>query len=204
MSRPGVLALAAQFLPKALQVRQRTWLMLGAGLVLLLALLVWAAIAAMGWFLGQVRDWSAVAPEAARGALAKVEQQVELVVPGAREKVAAGLGEFVPALKPPETAWREVSGSDFAPVARYPGLIRTYWHREGRQLNVRYEGRAEFAAVLEHYLREFAAQGYAHALQAAKPELETHLWESGGKRYLASFTAKPRGVVGVEIETTLE
>lgn len=202
MSRSGVMALATQFLPRALQVRRRTWLMLGVGLVLMFVLLVWVAIALMGWLYGQVRSWSANAPDATRQAVTTMEQQVEQVLPGAREEVTASLGELVQMLKPQEQKWREVSGNDFAPVQRFPGLTRTYWHREGRHLAVHYEGHAEYAAVLDHYLRGFAALGHTHQLQGASPELETHLWTLDNKGYLVRFAAKPGGVVAVEIETT--
>lgn len=204
MNKHGVFALAAQFVPKIMQVRRNTWFLLAVGLVLLFALLAWAAIAMVGWFFAQVQDWSTAVPEATRGALATVERQLEQVVPGAREKVAAGLDEHMRALKPQDRMLREVSGSDFAPVQRYPGLTRTYWHREGSKLAVHYEGSADFAAVLDHYLRGFATLGYAHALQSATPERETHLWDQGEKRFLARIAAKPGGMVAVEIEATLD
>lgn len=44
--------------------------------------------------------------------LATAKQQVERVIPAAREKLA----EFVPALKPEASTQREVSGSDIGPV----------------------------------------------------------------------------------------
>jgi hypothetical protein len=172
--------------------------------MVLAGLLIWAALALMGWFFGQVQGWGAAAPEAARGALAIVERQVEQVVPGAREKVAASLGELVPILKPEDRTRREVSGTDFAPVARYPGLTRTYWHREGRQVTVQYEGRADYAAVLGHYVQGFATLGYTQELQSATPEAETHTWSKGNKRYLAKIVSAPKGMVSVDIETTLQ
>jgi hypothetical protein len=181
-------------------VRQRTWILLGVGLLALFGLLIWAAIALMGWFFGQVQGWSAAAPEAARGALATVQRQVEQVVPGTREKMS----EFVPILKLEDRPPCEVSGTDIAPVARYAGLARTYWHREGRQITVHYEGRADYAAVVGHYVQGFASQGYTQDLQSARPKTETHAWTRGKQRYLAKIVGKPKGVVAVQIETTLE
>lgn len=200
MNKLGLIGLAAQAAPKVFQVRRRTWIMLGIGLLALFGLLIWAAIALMGWFFGQVRGWGAAAPEAARGALERVERQVEQVAPGAREK----LGEIVPALKPDTPPARDVSGTDPAPVARYPGLVRAAWHREGKQVTARYEGQADFAAVLSHYLHGFTALGYAPEVQSATPEAETHAWAKGKQRYLVKVAAQPRGRVAVEIETTLE
>lgn len=197
MSKLGLVALATA---KVMQVRRRTWILLGLGLVVLFGLLIWAAIALMGWFLALMQGWGTAAPEAARGALATAEQQVERVIPGAREKIA----EFVPALQRQESNLREVSGSDMAPVPRYPGLVRTYWHREGRQVSVHYEGQAAFPAVLDYYLRGFAASGYAHELLSAAPEAETHVWTRGKQRYQATILTKPQGGIAVRIETRLE
>lgn len=200
MNKLGLFALAAQAAPKVFQVRRRTWIMLGIGLLILLGLAIWAVIALTGWFFGQVQGWGAVAPEAARGALENVERQVEQVVPGAREK----LGEFVPALKPEDRPQRDVSGTDVAPVARYPGFLRTAWHREGRQVTARYEGQADYAAVLSHYIQGFTTLGYAQEVQSATPEAEAHAWVKGKQRYLVKVTAKPKGTVSVQIETTSE
>jgi hypothetical protein len=193
MNKLGLFGLAAQVAPKILQVRRHTWILLGVGLFVLLGLLVWAAIAALGWFFGQVQGWSA-------GALEQVERQIEQVMPGAREK----LGEFVPALKQEALPTRDVSGTDVAPVARYPGFVRTHWHREGRQVTVKYEGRADYAAVLDHYVQGFTALGYAQEVQSATPEAEAHAWSKGKQRYLVKIAGQPKGVVAVAIETTLE
>ncbi len=200
MNRLGLFALAAQASPKLFHVRRRTWILLGLALVGLLGLLIWAAIALLGWFLAQVQGWSGAAPDVAREALATVERQVEQVLPGAREK----LSEVVPILRPEDRPWREVSGSDFAPVARYPGLVRVYWHREGRTVTAHYEGRADYALVLDHYVRGFASLGYAHDLRSAAPAAETHAWTKGGKHYLAKIVGQSNGVVSVHIETNLE
>lgn len=196
----SVLSAAASVAPRLLQIRRRTWIGLAIGLLVMFGLLVWAALALMGWLFGQMQGWGAAAPEAARGALATLEQQVEQVAPGVREKVSA----YVPALKPEDRPRRDVSGTDFAPVARYAGLARTYWHREGRQVSVHYEGRADYAAVLDHYVRGFTALGYTSDLQSATPTAETHAWIKGKQRYLAKVSGRPEGVVEVHIETTLE
>jgi len=133
-------------------------------------------------------------------ALATVERQVEQVVPNAREKVS----EYVPILKSEDRPRRDVSGTDFAPVERYPGLARTYGHREGRTVSVHFEGRAYYAAVLGHYAQGFAALGCTQELQSATPEAETHAWIKGKQRYLAKIVGELKGMVSVDIETTLE
>lgn len=196
----SLLLAAARFAPRFFRVRRRTWIGFGVALVLLAGLLIWAAIALMGWFFGQVQVWSGAVPEAAQGALATVERQAERVLPGIREKVA----EIEPILTPGDRPRRDVSGTDFAPVARYPGLTRTFWHREGKLIAVHYEGRADYTAVLAHYLQGFASLGYARELQSATPEVETHAWIKGKKRYVAKIASQPKGMVYVDIETTLE
>jgi hypothetical protein len=125
-----------------------------------------------------------VAPEVVHG----VMEQVEQVVPGAREK----LGGFVPALKPSQPR-RDVSGTDLGPVARYPGLSRTYWHREGKQVAIEYEGEADYAAVLDHYAMGFATQGHAQGVQSATPSTETHEYAKGGERITLRIAQLPNG-----------
>ena len=194
MNKPGLFAFAAQFAPRLFQVRRRTWIAVGVGLLVLFGLLIWAALALVGWFFGQAQGWMGAAPEAARGAIERVEQ----AVPGVREK----LGEFVPALKPSQPR-RDVSGTDVGPVARYPGLARTYWQREGKQVTIEYAGEADYAAVLDHYARGFAAQGYAQSVQSATLSAEMHEYAKGRERMILTITQQPKGGVRARIETTL-
>lgn len=197
MNKLGIFALLAA---KIAQVRKRTWLLIGLGLMFLFGLTIWAAIALMSWFFGQVRDWSAAAPGAARDTLATVERQVEQVAPAA----SATVSEIIAILKPEDRPRRDVSGTDFAPVTRYPGLTRSHWHREGRQVSVHYEGKADYAAVLQHYVQGFGAQGYAQEVRSATPEAETHTWSKGKQRYVATISRLSTDAVVVQIETTLE
>jgi hypothetical protein len=195
MNKLGLFAFAAQFAPRLFQVRRRTWVAVGAGLLVLVVLLIWAAVASIGWIFGQAQGLMGSAPEAVRGAI----EQAEQVVPGAREK----LGELVPAIKPSQPP-RDVSGTDLGPVARYPGLARTYWHREGKQVTIEYEGEADYAAVLDHYARGFAAQGFAHTVLSAQPAAETHEYIKGVERLVFKITQAPRDNVSVRIETSLQ
>lgn len=195
MNKPGLFALAAQIIPRMAPMR-RGWIMLGAGLLVLLGLLTWAAVALIGWLLGQAQGLVGAAPEVARGALERVEQ----AMPGAREK----LGELVPALDRQDQPRRDVSGADLAPVARYPGLTRTYWQRQGGQVKIEYEGKADYAAVLGHYAKGFADLGFAQNVQSATPEAETHEYAKARQRYLLKIAETPKGFVVVRIETTLD
>lgn len=221
MNKLGTLDHAARFAPGLLKVRRTTWLAVGVGLLVLLGLLIWVAVSLMGWLWGQTQNLSGSAPEAARGALAQVKKmvpgalaQVKEIVPGALAKVdeiapgvRAKLGEFVPALKPQQAQQlpplRDVSGTDLGPVARYPGLTRTHWQREGGQAAVGYEGQADYARVLDHYAKGFAAQGYAQTVQSATQEAEAHEYTKGRERVIMKIVQKPKGGVNVRIESAL-
>jgi len=95
MSKLGLLGYVATLVPGLLQVRRSTWIAAGAGLLVLLALMAWAAVALIGGLWGQARNLSATAPDVVRDATRAAVGQVDVIVPGVREK----LGEFVPALK---------------------------------------------------------------------------------------------------------
>lgn len=194
MNKPALAALAAQFAPRFLQVRRGTWIAIGLGLLTLLVLLIWAAVSLFGWLWGQGRSLAEGAPEAVR----VITSQVEQAVPGARET----LGELLPALKP-EPPPRDVSGTDVGPVTRYPGLARSHWHRDGREITVRYEGRADYVAVLDHYAKGFAAQGYAQNVVSAMPEGEEHDYRKGDERVRFKIAQLPQGKVKATIIAVL-
>lgn len=194
MNKPTLAALAAQFAPRFLQVHRGTWIAIGLGLLTLLVLLIWAAVSLFGWLWGQGKSLTEGAPEAVR----IITSQVEKAVPGARE----ALGDLVPALKP-EPPPRDVSGTDVGPVARFPGLARSHWHREGREITVRYEGRADYVAVLNHYVQAFAAQGYAQNVVSATPEGEAHDYRKGDEQVGFSIAQLPQGQVKVTVVAAL-
>ena len=196
MKKPGFLTYAASFAPGLFQTRRTTWVALGVGLLVLFGLLLWSAVALLGWLWGQAQNWTGTAPEAVGGAVRGVLQQVEQIVPGTREK----LGEMVPTLKPETQPQRDVSGSDLGPATRYPGLTRTHWQRDGGQATVEYEGKADYATVLDHYAKGFAAQGFVQTVQSATPVAETHEYTKGGEHLVLKITQKPRGDVNVRIE----
>jgi len=194
MRQPVLVSFFAQFLPRLVQVQRGTWLALAIGMMGVLALLIWVAVALFGWLWGQAQALTDAAPDAARTIIA----QVENTVPGAREK----LGDIVPALKPAPPP-RDVSGSDIGPVARYPGLARSHWHREDREITMRYEGPADYAAVLDHYVKGFAAQGYAQNVLSATPDQEKHDYLKGGDRVAFTLMQQPKGKVKVTLIAVL-
>jgi hypothetical protein len=194
MNKLALAALAAQFAPRFLQVRRGTWIAIGLGLLTLLVLSFWAAISLLGWLWGQGKSLTEGAPEAVRIFTSEVEQSV----PAARQ----ALGDLLPALRP-EPPPRDVSGTDVGPVARYPGLARSHWHRDGQEITVRYEGRADYASVLDHYARGFAAQAYLQNVMSAAPEAEAHDYLKGDERVGFKITRLPQGKVKVAIVTLL-
>lgn len=184
---------AASVASQPFLLRYRVWIAAGLGILALIGLSIWGALAAIGWMWGQTQGWSQNASEAARAALRQVEQ----VVPGAGET----LGNLVPVLKLEKPVRRDVSGTDLGPVVRYPGLARTYWHREGKQIALEYEGAAVYAAVLDHYAKGFSASGFTQTVQTATATTETHDYTRARERLTLIFTNKPKGGVSVRIKT---
>lgn len=173
-------------------ISRRTWIFLSVTLLVFIALLIWAVISTAGWLFGMARDSVNAAPDAVRAATAQVEQ----VIPGVQEK----LGVLVTGLKP-DAPIREVSGTDPAPVARFPGLARVQWQRDEQQVQVRYQGKADFSGVLKHYIQGFAAQGYQHTLLSASPTEERHEFVKDGERFNLVFAVLERDVVTIDLSS---
>lgn len=198
MNKPGLLGYAVAFAPGLMQVRRSTWIAAGLSMLVLLGLMAWAAVAVVSVLWGQVQGLSSTAPDVVRDTTRAAIAQVEVIAPGAREKI----GEFLPALKA-EQAQRDVSGTDVGPVARYPGLARAFWHREGREITVRYEGVADYAAVLDHYVSGFADRGYRQNLLSAKPDVERHEYLKDADRVGFVLAKDPKGRIKATIVTVL-
>lgn len=156
------------------RVRARTWMFLGLGVAAVLALLAWAAVAVLSWAWGQVPALAESGRQAAGAAMAQVEQ----VAPGLKTRLEPLLGDV--GLGKAEAPAADVSGNDLAGVARYPGSARTYYARTAGRTELRYLGKGEIRAVLEHYTSQLAAAGYAHEVLAAAPEAERHRFAKAG------------------------
>jgi hypothetical protein len=200
MNKLGLLALASQFAPRLFQIRRGTWIGLGVGLVVLLGLFVWAAVALAGWLFGQAQGWLGAAQDAAAGPAQEVLEQVERVAPAAREQLDTHLGEYLPVLTGEPQPARDVSGEDLGPVPRYPGLVRSAWLRDGLSAAVEFTGRASYTAVLDHFAQNFSALGYAQAVLSANRDAETHAYTKGAERYNVTVTRSGREQVTVRIE----
>lgn len=185
-------SLLGALLSRILSISRRTWIFLSVTFLVIIGLLIWAAISTAGWLFGMARDSVNAAPEAVRAASAQVEQ----VMPGVQEK----LGVLLPGLKP-EAPLREVSGTDPAPVARFPGLARVQWQRDEQQVRVRYQGRADLADVLKHYTQGFTALGYKQSLLSASPSEERHEFFKDGEHFDLVFSLADRDVVTIDLSS---
>ena len=226
MNKPGLLDQAANFAPGFLGLRRRTWIGLGVGLLVLIVLLIWAALALIGWLWGQTQSLAGTAPEALQGKARSVMEQVKGMVPGAQEMLDQAkervpgvqstldqmkesipgarekLAEFVPALTPETLPQRDVSGENLGPVGRPTGLIRTQWQRAGGQAVVAYEGKADYVTVLDHYTKGFTAHGFKQNVETATQDAETHKYSNGSEQYVVKIAQKTKSLVSVRIETT--
>ena len=129
----------------------------------------------------------------ARETLGRVTEQL----PGASEL----LGGILPAIKPEAVQQRDVSGQDLGPVARFPGLARTQWQRAAEGAVVDYEGKADYVKVLDYYAKGFVSAGFEQTVQSSTLEAETHQYTKNRERLILKIVQKPKGLVGVRIET---
>lgn len=177
------------------EVRARTWLILGGAALAVLGLVVWAAIALLSWLWAQ-------APQAAgtgRHMAGEAMTQIEKLAPGLKEEVAKWLpvaGEDLPE--------RDVSGSDPGPVDRFPGLVRSRFARDENMIEATYAGRADFDAVLTHYVQGFAASGFTQEVLAAAADEERHQFVGASGRFEVRIGRRPGGVVEVELRQVLQ
>ena len=225
MNKPDLFTHAANFAPGFLQRNRRSLIGIGIGLLVFVALLIWAALSLIGWLWGQTQSMAGAAPDALRNATGGVMEQVKAFAPGAQgvlDQVKASvpgaqgmldqakeavpgahemLAGFVPASKPEATLQRDVSGEDLGPVPRYSGSMRTKWQRTGEQAAAEYEGKDDYVKVLDYYANGFIAQGFSRFVQTASTEAETHEYTKGSERFSLSIAQKPKGVISVRVET---
>ena len=84
MHKPGLLVYVAHPAQGLSRVRRSTWITAGAGLLVFLGFLIWAAMALFGWLWSQTLNLAGFAPDAVRGTARGVVSRVEKFVPGAR------------------------------------------------------------------------------------------------------------------------
>ena len=187
---PSKLSLFSMLASRFFAISRRAWILISIVALLLMVLAVWLTISLAGWLFGMAQSGVSAAPEVVRN----VVQQAEKVVPGASQAIddLRAVGQAAP---PP----RDVSGTDPMPMARFPGLTRTHWQREGHDITVRYEGKADLAALLDYYAKGFAEHGYRQELHAATPSEERHEYIKGEERIGVTFTQQKDNRVSVRI-----
>lgn len=192
--------MAAQFAPRLLKIRLGAWIAIAVGLLVVFGLLAWAVVAVLTWIYGQAQGLVGTARQAAAGPAQAVLEQVKQV-PALRERLDAHLGDDVLALMGANKPTRDVSGEDLGPLLRYPGLARTAWQRQESGASVEYSGRADFEAVLRHYVEGFSRQGYTQMVQSANQDAETHVFRKGNGHYTLHLARLGRNEVSVRIES---
>lgn len=178
MKQAAILYALSNIGPRLVRVRTRTWVILGLGVAAVLGLMAWAAIAILSWAWGQVPALAETGRQATGAAMDKVEQ----VAPDLKGQLAPLLGSVglsLPVIAGEEPA-ADVSGNDLPGVVRYPGSVRTYYAREAGRTELRYMGQGEVRAVLDHYVSQLGAAGYAQEIWSATPEAERHRFVKAG------------------------
>lgn len=225
MSKSHFRACVTHCTPDRFRGSRLTWLGLGVGVLVLVGILVWSAMALIGWFWGQAQNLSGMAPEAVRGAAREVLAQAENLVPGTRgvldqltasvpdardalDKVSEAvpgtrdvLDKFVPSRPSGATEQRDVSGQDLGPVTRFPGLARTRWQQTRESATVEYEGRSDYVKVLDHYAKGFVSAGFAQTVWSSSQEAETHEYTGSGGRFSLKIARLSGGKVSLRIES---
>jgi hypothetical protein len=152
------------------------------GLVLILGLLAWAAIAGLGWLWRQAPQWL----ESGRGAATEVVRRADEALPGMKEKIeqvvpplAEQAEKWLPGEAPPA---RDVGGEDVPGVPRFPGLMRAAYALEGNRRTVTYRGEADYAEVAAFYPRELAALGFKRTVLSATAVEEVREYRKADRR----------------------
>lgn len=203
MNIPGLLTQAVSSLRT---IRTRTWLILGAIVLVITGLIVWAGIALLSWMWAQAPAATEMGKRAVTEGATRIEQvapdlkaQAKRWLPGVKEQVdrwVPGLGDEPPA--------RDVSGADPGPVPRFPGLVRSRFVRDEKMIEATYVGRADFDAVLTHYVQGFAAGGFTQEVLAAAAEEERHQFVGASGRFEVRIGRRPGGVVEVDVRQILQ
>lgn len=201
------------------RVPRRVWMLLGVGLLVVLALLAWAAFA----LLGAIWQGAGGLLDKGQGGLAQGAARIETVLPGARETlekagVAAGvlapeatqgmqmvkgiLGQAAsraPTSAAPALPATDVPGEDIAGIPRHSLLVRTAYVSEAGGRQVAYTGRAPYAEVLEFYRRGLTKAGFAERVVAATPAAAIVEYRQGARNLRLTLRDLGNGVTEATI-----
>lgn len=200
------------FLAKAMtalrNIKTRTWVMIAAAIFFVLGLILWAVISLLSWAWAQGGELTETGKRLGGEVVAQVgevvpgvKEQLEQVVPGLKEQ----LGEWIPEAEKiagmtQAVSPQDVSGADIGPVARFPGLVRSYFARDAQQLEVRYAGSGAFDQVLSHYVQGYTAKGFTQEVMSASAEGEVHRFSQGKESIELSLNRRASGKVEVRIK----
>lgn len=173
----------------------------GIGLIVLLALFVWAAVAGVGLVSGRLPHWLAGGERLAAEAVRRVQETLPMVTDRVAESVP-GLARRIEGLVPGAAfPTQDVGGEDLADIPRFPGMVRVAYSLTDQKRTVAYQARADFAQVVAFYTREMAQRGFVGQVTAASAAEENHLYRRGNEQFAFRFTKVSR--LGAEI-TALE
>jgi hypothetical protein len=172
MKQAAMLYALAHLGPQLKSIRKRTWVMAGLAVAVILAIMVWLAIALLSWGWGQLPALADSAKQAASATMDKAEQ----AAPGVKARLEPWLdasGLPVPR-KAGDWPSRDVSGIELPGIERPAGFVRTHYARDKHRIDLRYVGQGDFHEVLSHYTTQFRQAGYAHEIVSATPAAERH------------------------------
>lgn len=198
LNRMGPLAPLASRLGR---IRTRSWVFVGVAGIVVIGVIAATAVLLLSW----LWDQAPAAIDAGKRLGGEAAAQVEQAAPGVRERVEQSvpglrdqLSRWIPALAPVPV--QDVSGADIGPVARYPGLVRSQFVRDGQAVEVGFAGAAPFDAVLAHYVQGFAAAGYTQEIVAAAPDEERHRFVRERESFELALTRRPGGRVELQLK----
>lgn len=167
-----------------------TWIAIAVGMMAVVAFVVVLLVELVAWIWESIPGPQNVVDKQMTAVVVKDPQVLQLV-----PSVIAAT---------PAPAQQDVSGTDSGPVARFSGLSRSHWHRDGREITVRYEGEADFDAVLTHYAKGFAARGYTQKdLASDEAGSVKHEYVLGSDKVKFGLSKKPKGGIKVSIITVM-
>jgi hypothetical protein len=177
-------------------IKTRTWVIIGAIIIVFIGLMLWIAASLLSFLWGQAATGLGVA----NSALSQAEQQMP-ALRGQAERLAPTLTaeavalkeqaerlapdlvksaqEIMPSLTLSDAApAKDVSGVDIG--SRFPGLVRSAFSRKGGTMQVDYRGKGAIDALVAHYSKEFVAEGFQHEVLRATPSSELHQFTRQG------------------------
>ena len=76
------------------------------------------------------------------------------------------------------------------------------FYPDEQQVQVRYQGKADFTEVLNHYIQGFAALGYQQTLRSASPSEERHEFVKDGEHFTLVFSVREKDVVTIDLSSS--